>query len=276
MTLLLTASKLARIALCLALSASIERAMSAQTSDMLDIAAERPSVGSGPEIVPSHSLQMETGLNALYSKHNYVVDLPEAFLRLGIGYRSELRFTASNIVSRGTPAPATDAIQFQDIVFGVKTGVTTPNHFMVQSVVASMSLPSGGPSETSGTMDVSFILIWTQSTANGFSITENVGGTRTSTDGIRQTNWSPNASIGHAFSKSIVWYMEYATTIAPSAGLAQIVDGGFSYNTRSTSQFDLRIGVQSDDQGVHNILSIGHSFRLDKFGETLFRAHAKH
>ncbi len=236
---------------------------SSQAAESLPIATERPSVGTAPDVVPSDSLQMESGANVSYSKTDYVADLPEVLTRLGIGHKMELRLTSSNAVYQMAADPGTKHLQFQDMGFGMKVGLTGPNHRMAQSVVLNLSCPTGGPSQSSDTYDPMAILIWQQTLPKGYILTENVELLRTTVDGARRTNWLPNVAVGRAISKRYQWYAEYAPTFAKDASTLHVVDGGLLFSPFRTAQIDVRVGYQNDEAGRHNLISLGYSHRLD-------------
>src|SRR4051812_7594499 len=69
-----------------------------QELEVSTIVTDRPSVGVPPDVIPAHSMQVENGLNSLYSGSSYSVDLPDSLLRVGIGARAELRLVTTNLM----------------------------------------------------------------------------------------------------------------------------------------------------------------------------------
>lgn len=262
---------LASLALPLVFLGILATSLFAQESSLPAISPDRPSIGTGPDIVPLHSLQAESGLNVLYSSSSLVTDLPESLLRFGISQRAELRFGSSNAVWNPSPDPGTHRLQSQDISLGSKVALTLPNHLPPQAVLLTFTCPTGGPSYSSNSFDPTGIFIWEQAAPKGFILTENIGAAYTSTNGVRHTNWSPGISVSRNLAKATAWFAEYAPTASRAQALLEIVDGGLSYSPRSTSQFDLRVGVEHDSTGTHQLLSVGYSHRLDglkrRFGQ---------
>ncbi len=256
-----------RIAMAALLSVSLwsqfGRASSPQ-SEVPAIATERPSVGTGPEIVSSHSLQVESGMTMTFSSANYAADLTESLLRLGMGKHTELRFGATNAVYEREHIQGTSSLQFQDIALSLKMGLAAPNHLMPQALAVALSCPTGSAGQTSGTFDPSAIIIWQQISSKAYTLTENIAAVRTPYTSTRQTKWLPSIAVGRPFSDSLSWYFEYAPTVTAESGMSHIVDGGLLYNRSRTSQFDLRFAYLSDGTGSHNTFSLGYSFRLDR------------
>ena len=214
---------------------------------------------------------MESGINFCYSRSSIVTDLPESLLRIGISRRAEFRFGSSNALWNPSPSPGSRRLQSQDVSIGTKIAFTHPNEKMPQSVLLSFTIPTGGPSYTSGSIDPAGVLIWEQSTRRRFSFTENIAALYTKAGGSRQVSWSPGISAARNISRTVAWYAEYAPTLSPGPRILQVIDGGLSCSRRGRTQFDVRAGVENDASGVHNLLSAGYSVRMDAWGWGLVR-----
>lgn len=241
-------------------------ALRAQSTDVPAISTDRPSVGTSPDILSPRSVQMESGVNLAYGSKNYAADLPESLVRIGIGLRSEIRFTSPNLMRQSYAAAGSALMQAQDMAFSMKVGLAEPNSILPKTGLLALSCPSGNKNQTSGSYDPIVGLIWEQVIPHGFTIIENLEAQHTSVSSSRVTNWLPSVLIERSFSPKLSWFAEYAPTFSMHAATLHIVDGGLIYTATSNSQFDLRVGYQNDSAGLHNILSFGYSLRIDDLG----------
>ncbi len=247
------------------------RHLTAQPPEIPGIATERPSVGTSADILPEHSAQIENGLNAVYSSQSYLADLPESLLRVGIGHNMEMRLTSSNLVHGSDAAVGSSLFEEQDLSFSMKTALARANstYALPQALMVGISCPTGSAAKTSGSFDPSAILIWYQSWHNGLNLTENVSVLRSTTDGVRTDDWGLGVSVGRSFNHKLAWFAEYAPMFAAGAQPLHIFDAGFLYTPNPTTQFDVRFGRQNDPDGLNNILTLGYSFRVNKFGRRI-------
>ncbi len=230
------------------------------------MATDRPSVGTAPDITGGGSLQFENGMNFAYSSKGYAADLPESLMRYGIGHHVELRFNSANLIRPMDMPAGSPFMEAQDMAFGIKVGLSEHNHILPQTVVASLGVPTGSAAQTSGSYDPQLIVIWQQTVRHGFSITEEVGLFHTSVDGSRQNNWNPSLFVSRAFSGKATWFAEYAPTVVADTATLHIVDGGILFTPTPVSQLDFRVGYQNDPAGLHHLISLGYSVRLDRLG----------
>jgi hypothetical protein len=122
------------------------------------IVTDRPTVTNSSVVVPSGSLQVETGFLATNNQGQNVADGPETLVRFGIAARTELRFTAPdyyyNLNASGVGSG------FGDSAIGVKEQLgPTPGGFDV-SATLFLSCPTGTGGVSSGGYDPGLQVAW--------------------------------------------------------------------------------------------------------------------
>jgi hypothetical protein len=235
----------------------------AQEPELPAISTERPTVGYSPDLIPRDSFQIENGSAILYQRENYVADLPESLLRLGLTDRFEARFQVSDLYYNSTGS----RLEGSDMGISGKLLISGPNSWAPKSAVLGLSLPTGGPSETSGSYDPSLFLIWTQTNSRGYFANELAGVTLTTLNGARRAEWAPSIAGGKSLSAKAGLFAEYAPTVMTDRSVTHVVDGGIAFLPMKLEQIDLRVGWQHDSAGSHGIFSLGYSRRVDSVFE---------
>jgi hypothetical protein len=189
---------------------------------------------------------------------------PENLLRYGLTGRLELRFQSSNAVTQHTHS-APSALDSQDVALSAKILLSPPNRPWPRSAILALSMPTGSDNQTSGSYDPAAQLIWEQILPRGFSLLEIPALTLTTFDGGRRPAWAASAWLGRSLSPALAAFAEFAPSRSAQGHFAYVVDSGFTLATTPLRQIDLRIGFQRDDAGAHTLLSLGYSFRMDRF-----------
>jgi hypothetical protein len=66
-------------------------------------------------------------------------------------------------------------------------------------------------------------------------------------------------------SDKLALFAEYAPNLVANHAFSYIFDGGVTYASGKTRQFDLRLGELTDSNGLHALFSVGYSRRYDHF-----------
>lgn len=229
------------------------------------ISTERPSAGPSADLIPAGSLQSEEGSNLSLQHHTYTLDLPEDLVRYGITDRLEFRVQSNNAIAQHTNTGGFGPWSSQDAILSGKVLIGTPNHVLPRSAIFSLSVPSGGQDQTSGSYDPGAMIVWTQSLPKNYALEEVAGATLTTINGARRAFWYPSIGVTHNITEAFGAFAEYAPSILANGDFLYIVDGGLTLASTPTRQVDLRVGYQHDSAGSHTLLSFGYSFRLDHF-----------
>jgi len=237
----------------------------AQESSIAPISTERPTVGPCTDVIPRNSLQIETGVGAALERNGYTADLPESLLRLGLTNRVEVRFLNSNLTYQRPTNPEVPTLQTADTAFSAKVLLDQPNRIGPRSAILSLSVPTGGVTQSSGSYDPTAAVVWAQSLPRGFSLDEVVQTTLTTLHGARRPQWSPSIAAGYALSGKISLFAEYAPNLFADRNLSYVVDGGFTYAHGKSQQFDVRVGYTTETDARSALISLGYSRRYDHF-----------
>jgi hypothetical protein len=259
-----------RVALVFSLSMGLQVGMAwPQEAQGPVISTERPTVGYSPDLIPSGSLQVENGAGASFQRNQYVVDVPETLLRVGLGDRAEVRYLFSDEVYQRSDTLRSHSFQTMDPALSIKLRLGKPGRIYPRSAVMGLSFPRGGSTWTSGSYDPSVTGIWTQAVKKAYFINEIAGGTLTTLAGARRMSWAPSAAGGRSLSETVTGFAEYAPILLANGSLEYILDGGFTVTLRRLNQLDIRTGYLSDTAGFHALFSIGYSIRRDGLFEPL-------
>jgi hypothetical protein len=240
----------------------------AQEADVSPISTERPTAGYSPDVIPGGSLQLENGADLSAQRKQFTADLPETLLRFGFFDRFEVRYQASNAFYASHSSTAQPKWQTADTQISGKALIGHPNGLGPRSAVLSLSIPTGGASETSGSHDPGAALIWTQAPPHGYFINEVAIATLTTLNGARRPLWAPSVAAGKALNAKLAVFAECAPTVLQNNAVTWLADGGFTFVRRATRQLDFRGGVLKDSTGVHTLISVGISVRRDNLLKT--------
>jgi hypothetical protein len=252
-------------AFCLFSLALIALAANAQELQTPPISTERPTVGDSPDLIPAGSIQFENGAGATFQRTQFVGDLPETLMRLGLSERAEIRYMWSDEIYQRSSTPHVASFQTMDPAFSVKVGLGKANQVVPRSAILALSLPIGGPSWTSGSYDPALIAIWTQTIGKKYFVNQVAEATLTTLDGARRTCWAPSVAGGRSLTETVTAFGEYAPTVLQNGSLEYVVDGGFSLIHKKLTQLDIRTGYLHDSAGYHTLITFGYSIRRDGF-----------
>ncbi len=228
------------------------------------ISTERPTVGPSPDLIPAGSLQIETGANLSTQGSDYVADLPESLLRIGVSKHWEVRLLASNMTYQPSHAVGASRLGTQDSGISTKVLISGPNSVLPKSALLNLSMPTGGKGITSGSYDPMLAMIWTQTIRHGYFLNEVAQATVTTYYGARRSIWAPSLAGGRSLTAHLTGFAEYAPTPLPDHTVPYAVDGGIAYVAGKLQQFDCRTGYTKDADGLHALISVGYSIRRDR------------
>jgi len=222
------------------------------------ITTDRPTVGSGPELVPVHSLETENGIGWTNDDHRSRFDLPESFVRYGVSDRFEARILMPN-----THISGGDATQTDDIQLGVKIRLRPLESAWPMAFATGVSAPTGSDGLSSGAWDpyetfsISHPLPGRYSASSSFTFAA-ISGAPHGRSPFTQATFD----FGYALAPRHSLFFEYAPLYdgrQHSSGYT--VDGGTLWTVRPNIQLDFRFGrtVVGDSSGFN--LFLGYSFR---------------
>ncbi len=228
----------------------------AQEAAQPTISTDRPSVGTGTDLVPLHWFVSENGASLTAPGGTLTVDGPENLVRFGAFKDVELRWSSPSVQkSSGV------GIQRQDASFGSKIHLPAPKSWPLSGVL-TLSAPIGSAGVTSGGWDPGVLLAashaWgprlsTFASAN-FAWVSGVGRGRENVDQLATfTTWALNGRT--------TGYAEFAPLLSRDPAIqAYTSDAGVMWLIGKRVQLDVRVGSTVDSKGVHPIVGAGYSF----------------
>lgn len=233
----------------------------AQTAEPAPISTDRPSVATGTDLVPIHSLQFENGASWTRDQTTNVADGPQTELRFGLSRHVELEVTLPNLHWPGT----TPGLQYDDLSIGAKLKVGAENRGWPLAIVGTLSLPSGSDERTSGAVDPTVLLAITRNLPHNLQVSGSASLTSLSTNGGPRVAQSQLAvDLGWCARDTTCFYAEaapFVSTAQDSNGTT--IDGGMTLRLTPRAQLDGRVG-STIANGDHSFFAtLGYSFRLD-------------
>jgi hypothetical protein len=232
-----------------------------QSADVEPISTDRPSVATGPDLVPVHSIQFENGASWTRDQGSSAADGPQTEVRFGLSRRVELQATLPNLHWSG----AASGFQYDDLSLGTKLKIGSENRGWPLALVGSISLPSGSPERTSGGVDPTILLATEHNLPHNLQISGSANLASLSTNGGARVAQSQMAL-------DMDWCARATTCIyaegAPFVSTAQnangyTIDGGLSLRIAPLIQLDGSVGTTVLNGDHAFFATIGYSFRRD-------------
>jgi hypothetical protein len=226
------------------------------------ISTDRPSIGTGTDLVPSHRVVVENGFGLAFGAGSTTVDWSEDLVRFGVNSRIELR-TMLPVMQHTAGLPG---IQRQDAVMGAKIRLPAASGWPV-SAVASLSAPAGTPGVGSGGWDPSILLTTSRVWTSRFSTFDSAG-----------VAWTSNGSAGRerntqaafdglwSLSSKLTAYAEWAPLFERHpGGFGSTSDAGLLWLATPRLQFDVRAGAVMGSNGTLGaVVGAGCSFSVGR------------
>jgi hypothetical protein len=228
------------------------------------ISTERPSLGPSPDIIGKGFVQAEGGFGLSFQAHHNTIDLPESLLRVGVGYHLEMRVTANDLVEQLRSGTQASEFETSDLSVSTKVLMGKLNGFVPRSAIVNFSLPTGGPTLSSGSIDPTVTLIWSQTFLRRLFVNEVAQGTLTTHQRARRPGWTPSIAAGRFITDKLAVMGEYAPSILADKSLTHAYDAGLTYAPANNRQIDFRAGYLVDTTGRHLLISAGYAIRMKR------------
>jgi hypothetical protein len=234
----------------------------AQIAELSPISTDRPSVGSGTDLVPVHSAQFENGFSWTRDQGSNAVDGPESLMRVGLSNRVELQATLPNLHWPGE----LPGLGFNDFSLGAKVKIGSDTQKWPLAIVGSLSFPTGSEELTSGAVDPTVLLAVGRNLPFNFQLSGSASLTSLSTNGQGRVAQSQIAlSLGWCVNPRTCFFAEGAPYLSSAQSASGwISDGGMTVRIAPLLQVDWRVGTTVQD-GDHSLfVSFGYSLRRDR------------
>ena len=224
------------------------------------ISTDRPAVTDSSVVVPISSLVVENGLMDTANQGSQVLDVSESLLRLGVADKTEIRLTLPDYYGGGMSGWG-----FGDVSVGVKQQLG-PIHGFDVSLVASLSMPTGGRSYSSHGYDPSLQAPWSRSLSHNWTAAGMLSVYWNTEGGRRNTVGETAFLIDRQLTGPWDAFVEYVGDFPQSGGPRHLLHIGTAYKVTPNQQIDMHVGVGLSAAAVDHFLGFGYSFRIKVFG----------
>jgi hypothetical protein len=234
----------------------------AQQSEPALITTDRPSVGTGTDVIPPGSQQVESGLTWAHSIATNAFDGPEALFRVGVINRVEFHLATSNM----NGSVGQSGMSFGDVAIGSKVNVSPSGSKWPVSVDGSLSFPTGSKALTSGGTDPTALVTVSHNFTSKLSFFSSGTLASLSTPGAgRAVNSQLAADLGWCPNPKTCFFVEAAPFVSSAQGSSgYTLDGGMTWDLTRVVQLDWRL-ASTTQAGTHTtLLSVGYSRRRDR------------
>jgi hypothetical protein len=233
-----------------------------QIQEATPISTDRPSVGSGTDLVPVRSTQIESGISFTHDGATNTADGPESLMRIGFSSRVELQATLPNTHWPG----ALPGLRYSDFSLGAKVKIGSDTQPWPLAVVGSLSFPTGSVELSSGGFDPTLLVATGRALPRNFQFSASANLTSLSTNGNPRVALSQMAaSLGWCARPTLCLFAESAPFVSSApASSGWTSDGGMSLRIAPLVQLDWRAGVTVENGDRSTFLSLGYSVRRDR------------
>jgi hypothetical protein len=199
------------------------------------------------EVVPKGGFHFESGISyegdTVGGDRSRSVGAPGALLRLGLGFRSEVRIAAQGLISEASRGVRTSG--YSDIEVGAKFRLFSQDQIGVDLALMPMvTLPTGADAFTAGAVDPVMTVAWARELPAGFALTGNVNAGSVSDDGGRYQQQSANCSLAHSLVAGWDGYLQADgfTRLERDGGRAITFTSGVTRAVGDNSDFEFAAG----------------------------------
>lgn len=223
------------------------------------ISTDRPGLTNPPVVVPSGSLQVESGVTWNAEEHSNIVDGPETNIRVGVAHCTEIFFGVPNYVyAIGGRAPA----GFSD--FATSAKVELPGFYgFATAPTAGLSFPTGGNQISSHGYDPYLQLPWRHEIDENWSVDGMFTVTWFTSEPQQNPTFQPTLEIERDFAEVANLFAEYVAQFPQHARPTYLLDGGGFWRVTPRQQLDLSAGFGLNSASPDHFVGLGYSFRLD-------------
>lgn len=225
------------------------------------ISTDRPSVATGTDLVPVHSLQFENGIGWIRDQSTNSVDGPETEVRFGLSHRVELQAFLPNLHRSG----AVLGVHFDDFSLGAKIRIGSEDRSWPVSIVGNLSFPTGSEELTSGGFDPTILVATGHNLPHNFQLSGSANLTSLSNNGQPRVVQSQLAvDLCWCANPKTCFFVEEAPFVSTAQNASgYTTDGTMTLRIARRVQLDGRVGTTIKDGDRAMFASVGYSFRLD-------------
>lgn len=215
--------------------------VSAQEDDEPIFLTDRPDFTETSFVVPTHHLQLESGITWTDEpgKGGHTLNLPELLLRYGIGKNTELRFVPTDFVRSGRAGQRSNL--FADSYLGIKHQFFSPDKGYGLALIPAVTLPTGSGSENSGGVNPELVVAWSKELGERWSVGGLLGAEYPRDGNGRTFHFVPTVSFGYLLGGGFGTFFEWAADLT-SGRDSHLFHHGYTYALSNRSQIDIHLG----------------------------------
>jgi hypothetical protein len=226
-----------------------------------EIVTDRPDVTEASTVVPRDSLQIENGFTQSNDHGVGTFDFSESLARYGLTDRTEVRIGVPNIFV-GDEGP-TGLSGISDLTLGIKQQLgPLPGKFDL-AVIAGLSFPTGGKSETSHGFDPFIKFPWSRGLTEHWSLGGMISGFWDTVDYHHRFLWEPTFYLERELTKKADAFVEYAGDYFAHGSTREFIHLGAAYRFSPRNQIDFHVGFGLTHGTPGSFVAGGYSFRID-------------
>jgi Putative MetA-pathway of phenol degradation len=225
-----------------------------------EIATDRPDVTNSSLVVPTGSLQNESGVDLTSKDGARILDGTNNRLRLGIAPCLEVLVDLPTYFAtvRGRASSG-----FSDVAPAVKWQISPVPGVLDLSITAGVGLPTGTTAVAGPGVQPYLQFPWSRELGDGWGISGMLTSFFVPADPTSQFSQQVTFAIEKKIGDRSDLFVEYVGGYAAHGGASQVFNTGGAYHLTPTQQIDFHLAVGLNRNAPTWIFGIGYSFRLD-------------
>lgn len=244
------------------------------------ISTDRPDFTESTDVVPRGWFQLEGGYTYTWNRSPDARSLdhtfPEFLLRVGLLQHTELRIgweglslteeTFHGVTPVGRPRTFHNHDDgATDLSFGIKQHLLERDGLVPDfSVIAALSMPTGGPTKSSGDVDPEIKLLWGYPLTEKLTLSGNANVAMPSDGDGRFLQPAASVSLAYSIAEWMGAYVEYFGFYPNERDedCAHYANGGFTFPIAQHLQFDVRVGAGLNEEADDLFTGFGFAIRF--------------
>jgi hypothetical protein len=207
-------------------------------------------------VVPSGSVQIETGFQATTASGQRTFDGPESLVVFGMTDATELRFTVPDYNFPGLVSG------FGDLALGVKQQIGHSQSGFDASLIVFVSIPTGANAISSHGYDPGVQLPWSQKISEKWTAAGMLSLYWPTQSGTRNLTGESTLLFDRQLTGPWDAFIEYAGDFAERGGPAHLLHVGTAYKMGQLQQIDFHVGAGLSRAAVDHFVGKGYSVRF--------------
>lgn len=229
-------------------------------SEEVELITDRPDFTESPCVVPTGSIQLESGVT--WQEHDDLEQISglEALVRWGFSRNLELRFGLpdyTEVLHGAEPGG------WEDASIGLKWEIGKASRWDF-ALIAEASVPTGSDLRTSDAVDPGLILITGTDLSDDWSLGAQLEAGNSTIDDGRIDVFGGTLVLGLGVNKQVGTFFEVKAEKEKGTDTAVVFHHGWVYLLTPSLQFDFHLGAGLSDTAPDWLVGLGLSMRFDQ------------